>query len=64
MESIVVYRIDRARKTKVAVGTVIERRKKERGRNFVGLLQLARETFVHSPQESYQIDAGGLLIEF
>ncbi len=64
MEGIIVYRIDRVRKTKVAVGTVIERRKKERGRNLIGLLQLARETFVCSPQESYQIDAGGMVIEF
>lgn len=59
-----VYRLDREKKTRVPVGTILERRKDERGSNLVGLLRLARKTFVSSPEDSLQIEAGNLLIEF
>lgn len=64
MKSVVVYRVDPVRKTKVAIGSLIERRRKERGRNIVDLLSLARKTFLRAPRETLQIDVGGLSIEF
>lgn len=64
MKSVIVYRVNRALKTKIPIGSLIERRKTERGKNFVGLLSLARKTFLHAPQETFQIDVGGMSIEF
>lgn len=63
MKSVTVYRVDHARNTRIPLGSLIERRKKERGRNFVGLLRLARDKFAISPRECLQVDAGGLWIE-
>ena len=64
MKSVIVYRVNPALKTKTPIGSLIERRKKERGKNFVGLLSLARKTFLRAPQETFQIDVGGMWIEF
>jgi hypothetical protein len=64
MKGVTVYRVDRETKTKVPVGTVMERRKKERGRNLVGLLHLARKDFVFSQGDALQIQADNLRIEF
>lgn len=59
-----VYRLDREKKTRVPVGTILERRKGERGSNLVGILRIARKTFVSSPEDSLQIQAGSMWIEF
>ncbi len=59
-----VYRLDRDKKTRVPVGTILERRKGERGSNLVGILRIARKTFVSSPDDSLQIQAGSMWIEF
>jgi len=64
MKSVIVYRVNPALKTKIPIGSLIERRQKERGKNFVGLLSLARKTFLRGPQETFQIDVGGMWIEF
>lgn len=53
MRPISVYRVDYVRKTKVRIGTVVERRKTERGDNLKGLLFLARKSFASSPQEAF-----------
>jgi hypothetical protein len=53
MRPISVYRVDYVRKTKVRIGTVVERRKKDRGDNLQGLLYLARKSFASSPQEAF-----------
>jgi len=53
MRPISVYRVDYVRKTKVRIGTVVERRKTERGDNLRGLLFLARKSFASSPQEAF-----------
>ena len=55
MKPVSVYRVNYARKTRVLVGTVIERRKEERGDNMIGLLRLAREKFAASPEEAFFI---------
>lgn len=53
MKPVSVYRVDYVRKTKVRIGTVVERRKRERGDNLAGILFLARKMFAASPQEAF-----------
>lgn len=55
MKLVSVYRVNYAKKSRVLVGTVIERRKEERGDNMIGLLRLAREKFAASPEEAFFI---------
>ncbi len=55
MRPVSVYRVDYVRKTKVRIGTVVERRTKERGDNLSGLLCLARKMFAASPEEAFLI---------
>ncbi len=55
MQSVTVYRIDYAKKTRVPIGTVVERRKKDRGDNLLGLLRVARKTYSSLAQDSIQI---------
>jgi hypothetical protein len=65
MKNLTVYRVvDRKKKKVVPVGTVLERRKGERGSNFVGLLRIAKKTFVSSPGDSLQIQAGNMRVDF
>jgi len=64
MKGVTVYRVDRETRTKAPVGTVMERRKEERGSNLIGLLQVAREDFVFSRSEALQIQTENLRIEF
>ena len=59
MKPVSVYRVDYVRKTKVRIGTVVERRRKERGDNLIGLLRLARKMFAASPQEAFLIALDG-----
>jgi hypothetical protein len=59
MRPVSVYRVDYVRKTKVRIGTVVERRSKERGGNLSGLLFLARKMFAASPQEAISIALDG-----
>ena len=55
MRNVTVYRVDYVRKMKVPIGLVVERRMKERGNNFIGLLRLARKTFSTSVEEAFHI---------
>ncbi len=55
MQSVTVYKIDYAKKTRVPIGTVVERRKKDRGDNLLGLLRIARKTYSSSALDSIQI---------
>ena len=59
MKPVSVYRVDYVRKTKVRIGTVLERRRKDRGDNLSGLLFLARKMFAASPQEAILIALDG-----
>ena len=59
MRMITVYRVDYARKSKVPIGWVKERRKKERGDNLLGLLRLARKTFALSLEDALHIAVDG-----
>lgn len=53
MRSVSVYRVDYVKKTRVRLGTVLERRSKERGGNLLGLLYLAKSRFASTPQEAF-----------
>lgn len=55
MQSVTVYRIDYVKKTRVPIGTVVERRKKDRGDSLLGLLRVARQAYSTSPQDNIQI---------
>lgn len=55
MKSVTVYRIDYVNKTRVPIGTVVERRKKDRGDGLVGLLRIARKIYSSSALDSIQI---------
>jgi hypothetical protein len=59
MRTITVYRVDYAQKSKVPIGWVKERRKKDRGDNLIGLLRLARKTFALSPEDALHIAVDG-----
>ncbi len=64
MKRLTVYRVDRETRVKIPFGTVVERRKGERGSNLVGLLRTAREIFIPSPGERLQVQADNLWIDF
>jgi len=55
MKTVRVYRVDYVTKTKWQVGTVEERRKSDRPKNDIGLLQLARKRFASTPDEAFRI---------
>lgn len=64
MKGLTVYRVDRETRRKVPVGTVVERRKEERGRNLIGLLQVARRDFVFARDDALQVQSETIRIEF
>jgi hypothetical protein len=58
-----VYRVGKAREGKVKVGTLVERRRTDRGDNIAGLLKLAANRFKLSPRQKIQVEFGGILVE-
>jgi hypothetical protein len=48
MQEITVYLWDYGKNTKVPIGIVLERRKTERGSNYIDLLRLARRRFAEN----------------
>ena len=63
MKTFTVYRFDKVRDKKVQVGTLVERRGKDRGNNLAGLLNLAADRFKRSSGHTIQIAFGGFLVE-
>lgn len=59
MNTVTVYRVDYARKIRVPIGKVKERRREERGDNLIGLLRLARKAYASSPEEALHIAVDG-----
>ena len=55
METVFVYRLDEETNTLIPLGTLVERRKKERGKNPIGMLRWARKEFSESEEESKNI---------
>jgi hypothetical protein len=64
MTTFTVFSVDKVRERKVQVGTVVERRKTDRGNNIAGLMKLAANQFKLSPGEKIQVQFGGVLVEF
>lgn len=56
---VTVYRVNYVGNFKIPIGTVAERREKDRPGNLLGLLTVARKTYSSTPQEALQtaIDA-------
>jgi hypothetical protein len=63
MTTFAVYRVDKVRDKKVRVGTLVERRRRDRGNNIAGLLKLAANRFKLSSGHTIQIVFGGILVE-
>jgi len=63
MTTFTVYRFDKDRDSKVRVGTLVERRRRDRGNNIVGLLKLAANRFKLPSGQRIQIEFGGILVE-
>jgi len=63
MTTITVYSVDKVRGRKVQVGTLVERRRKDRGNNIIGLLKLAENRFKLFPGQKIQAEFGGILVE-
>ena len=63
MKTFTVYRFDKVREKKVQVGTLVERRGKDRGNNLAGLLKLATNRFKRSSGYTIQIAFGEFLVE-
>jgi len=55
LETVFVYRLDDKTQTMVPLGTLVERRKTERGKNTNGMLKLARKEFAETEEESKRI---------
>lgn len=55
MREVKVYRWDNARNSKDFIGVIIERRKTERGNNYIDLLRLARKRFAVDAADSIHI---------
>ncbi len=55
MRTVTVYRVDYVKKTRVPIGEVWERRKKDRGGNLFGLLMLARKIYGAGPEDAFHI---------
>jgi hypothetical protein len=55
MDSVLVYRLDRETRAKVPLGILVERRKSERGQNFVGMLRRARKEFAKTQEDLSEI---------
>lgn len=55
MEPVYVYRMDYKTKAEMPLGTLLERRKEERGDNTSGMLRLARKEFAKTPVDEQSI---------
>ncbi|RMG60486.1 MAG: hypothetical protein D6713_02695 [Deltaproteobacteria bacterium] len=55
MKTVTVYRVDYVNRRKVPIGTVVERRTKERGDNALGLLRLARKLYARNLEDALHI---------
>jgi hypothetical protein len=54
VKTVTVYHVDYVNQKKIPIGTVVERRKRNRPENLAGLLRIAREKYSSTPQEAFQ----------
>lgn len=59
MRPVTVYRVDYVRKTRVPIGRVVERRRRERGDNLLALVRLARSIYGTGDEDSLYIAVDG-----
>ena len=55
MQTFTVYIVDYLKREKLPIGKVIERRKKNRPNNLLGLLTIARKNFALRPEEAFNV---------
>ncbi len=55
MQTFNVYSVDYARREKIPIGSIVERRKKNRPENYLGLLKIARKAFASCPEEAFHV---------
>lgn len=55
MKSVTVYRVDYQKRKREPIGTIIERRNKERGDNILGLLRVARKMYAKNLEDALHI---------
>jgi hypothetical protein len=63
MTTFPVYSVDKVRERKVQLGTLVERRRTDRGNNIAGLLKLAAKRFKLSSGQKIQVQFGAFLVE-
>jgi hypothetical protein len=63
MKTFHVYGVDKVRERKVPLGTLVERRRTDRGNNIAGLLKIAAKRFKLSPGHKIQVQFGAFLVE-
>ena len=63
MMTFTVYSVDKVLQRKVQVGTLVERRRTDRGNNIAGLLKIAANRFKLSPAQKIQVRFGGFFVE-
>jgi hypothetical protein len=54
VKTVTVYHVDYVKHKKIPIGTVVERRRRNRPENLAGLLRIAREKYSSTPQEAFQ----------
>lgn len=59
MRTVTVYRVDYVRKTREAIGEIVERREAVRERSFLGMLLLARRLYATDPEDAIHIALDG-----
>lgn len=59
MRAVIVYRVDYVRKTRGPIGYILERRRTDRGDNYLGLLRRARKVYASTPEEALSIAIDG-----
>ena len=55
MKNVTVYVVDYVHKMKTPIGSMVERRKADRGDNLMGLLKRARKHYASTPDTAFQI---------
>lgn len=55
MKIVTVYDVDYVNKMKTPIGSMVERRKSDRGNNLLGLLKLARKRYASDPDKALRI---------
>jgi hypothetical protein len=62
MRNIPVYGIEKGKEKKIPLGTIVERRNKDRGNNIIGLLKVAASRFKPSPERMILLEFGGFQV--